>query len=60
MQDQLKPALFNLKRLGFKNLNALAYQDAILSVSSLGQMVVPSIKVQELIQKDKKISLLCQ
>ncbi|KAL5577315.1 hypothetical protein UlMin_019014 [Ulmus minor] len=33
-KDQLKPALFYLQRLGFKDLEALAYHDAVLLVSN--------------------------
>ncbi|KAL8103392.1 hypothetical protein AgCh_027821 [Apium graveolens] len=43
VKDQLKPALFYLKRLGFKDLNALAYQDAILLVSSVEQTLIPKL-----------------
>lgn len=43
VKDQLKPALFYLQRLGFKDLNALAYQDAILLVSSVEQTLIPKL-----------------
>ncbi|WOH12057.1 hypothetical protein DCAR_0831556 [Daucus carota subsp. sativus] len=43
VRDQLKPALFYLKRLGFKDLKALAYQDAILLVSSVEQTLIPKL-----------------
>lgn len=43
MRDQLKPALFYLQRLGFKDLEALAYQDAILLVSSVEQTLIPKL-----------------
>lgn len=43
VKDQLKPALFYLKRLGFKDLDALAYQDAILLVSSVEQTLIPKL-----------------
>ncbi|KAE9604568.1 putative transcription regulator mTERF family [Lupinus albus] len=33
--NQLKPALFYLKKLGFKDLAALTYQDSILLVSNV-------------------------
>lgn len=43
MRDQLKPALFYLQRLGFKDLESLAYQDAILLVSSVEQTLIPKL-----------------
>lgn len=43
VRDQLKPALFYLKRLGFRDLEALAYQDPILLVSSVEQTLIPKL-----------------
>lgn len=43
VEDQLKPALFYLKRLGFNDLDALAYQDAILLVSSVENTLIPKL-----------------
>ncbi|KAL5731695.1 hypothetical protein ACHQM5_004399 [Ranunculus cassubicifolius] len=43
VRDQLKPALFYLKRLGFHDLDALAYQDAILLVSSVEKTLIPKL-----------------
>lgn len=43
VEDQLKPALFYLKRLGFTDLDALAYQDAILLVSSVENTLIPKL-----------------
>lgn len=44
MRDQLKPALFYLQRLGFKDLEALAYNDCILLVSSVEKTLIPKLK----------------
>ncbi|KAL0398305.1 UNVERIFIED_CONTAM: Transcription termination factor MTEF1, chloroplastic [Sesamum radiatum] len=43
VRDQLKPALFYLQRLGFKDLHALAYQDPILLVSSVEKTLIPKL-----------------
>lgn len=43
VRDQLKPALFYLHRLGFKDLHALAYQDPILLVSSVENTLIPKL-----------------
>ncbi|GMI93586.1 hypothetical protein like AT2G34620 [Hibiscus trionum] len=44
VRDQLKPALFYLQRLGFKDLEALAYQDPVLLVSSVEHTLIPKLK----------------
>lgn len=41
--DQLKPALFYLQRLGFRDLYALAYQDPILLVSDVEKTLIPKL-----------------
>nr|GMD89533.1 CBL-interacting serine/threonine-protein kinase 23 [Ipomoea batatas] len=41
--DQLKPALFYLQRLGFRDLYSLAYQDPILLVSSVENTLIPKL-----------------
>ncbi|KAL8460988.1 hypothetical protein ACS0TY_031664 [Phlomoides rotata] len=43
VRDQLKPALFYLRRLGFKDLHALAYQDPILLVSDVEKTLIPKL-----------------
>ncbi|KAG8385254.1 hypothetical protein BUALT_Bualt03G0022900 [Buddleja alternifolia] len=43
VRDQLKPALFYLRRLGFQDLHALAYQDPILLVSSVEKTLIPKL-----------------
>lgn len=43
VRDQLKPALFYLQRLGFRDLKALAYQDPILLVSSVENTLIPKL-----------------
>lgn len=43
VRDQLKPALFYLQRLGFDNLDALAYQDPILLVSNVEKTLIPKL-----------------
>lgn len=43
VRDQLKPALFYLQRLGFKDVHALAYQDPILLVSSVEKTLIPKL-----------------
>ncbi|KAG6642104.1 hypothetical protein I3843_09G115400 [Carya illinoinensis] len=47
VRDQLKPALFYLQRLGFKDLEALAYQDSVLLVSSVENTLIPKLKYLE-------------
>ncbi|ONI11067.1 hypothetical protein PRUPE_4G085200 [Prunus persica] len=42
--DQLKPALFYLQRLGFKDLDALAYHDSVLLVSSVEKTLIPKLE----------------
>lgn len=44
VEDQLKPALFYLQRLGFNDLEALAYQDPILLVSSVEHTLIPKLR----------------
>ncbi|KAL7129636.1 hypothetical protein ABFS83_13G081600 [Erythranthe nasuta] len=43
VRDQLKPALFYLRRLGFRDVHALAYQDPILLVSSVEKTLIPKL-----------------
>ncbi|KAI3839769.1 hypothetical protein MKW98_010074 [Papaver atlanticum] len=43
VRDQLKPTLFYLQRLGFEDLEALAYQDSILLVSSVENTLLPKL-----------------
>ncbi|GLU22630.1 hypothetical protein SLE2022_386920 [Rubroshorea leprosula] len=47
VRDQLKPALFYLQRLGFKDLDALAYQDTVLLVSNVEHTLIPKLKFLE-------------
>ncbi|KAK8618608.1 hypothetical protein V6N13_132595 [Hibiscus sabdariffa] len=47
VRDQLIPALFYLQRLGFKDLEALAYQDPVLLVSSVEHTLIPKLKFLE-------------
>ncbi|KAG4124527.1 hypothetical protein ERO13_D10G045000v2 [Gossypium hirsutum] len=47
VRDQLKPALFYLQRLGFQDLEALAYQDPVLLVSSVEHTLIPKLKFLE-------------
>ncbi|XP_022715500.1 transcription termination factor MTEF1, chloroplastic-like [Durio zibethinus] len=47
VRDQLKPALFYLQRLGFKDLEALAYQDPVLLVSSVELTLISKLKFLE-------------
>ncbi|EPS70460.1 hypothetical protein M569_04299 [Genlisea aurea] len=42
--DQLKPALFYLQRLGFKDIRSLAYRDPILLVSSVERTLIPKLR----------------
>ncbi|OVA08600.1 Mitochodrial transcription termination factor-related [Macleaya cordata] len=44
VRDQLKPALFYLQRLGFKDLEALAYQDSVLLVSNVENTLIPKLE----------------
>ncbi|EXB39516.1 hypothetical protein L484_011436 [Morus notabilis] len=46
-QDQLKPALFYLQRLGFSDLEALAYRDSVLLVSSVEKTLIPKLRFLE-------------
>lgn len=46
-RDQLKPCLFYLQRLGFKDLGALAYQDSVLLVSNVEKTLIPKLKYLE-------------
>ncbi|MCL7038272.1 hypothetical protein MKW94_028038 [Papaver nudicaule] len=43
VRDHLKPTLFYLQRLGFEDLDALAYQDSILLVSSVEKTLLPKL-----------------
>ncbi|KAJ4976140.1 hypothetical protein NE237_001246 [Protea cynaroides] len=43
VKDQLKPALFYLQMLGFKDLEALAYQDPVLLVSNVENTLIPKL-----------------
>ncbi|CAA0832302.1 Mitochondrial transcription termination factor family protein [Striga hermonthica] len=43
VRDQLRPALFYLRRLGFRDAHALAYQDPILLVSSVENTLIPKL-----------------
>ncbi|XP_071726532.1 transcription termination factor MTEF1, chloroplastic-like [Rutidosis leptorrhynchoides] len=43
VQDQLKPALLYLKRLGFRDMEALAYQDCVLLVSNVENTLIPKL-----------------
>lgn len=56
-RDQLKPALFYLQRLGFEELNALAYQDSVLLVSNVENTLIPKLKYLESIgfSKDEAV-----
>ncbi|XP_010538260.1 PREDICTED: transcription termination factor MTEF1, chloroplastic [Tarenaya hassleriana] len=47
VEDQLKPALFYLQRLGFNDLEALAYQDPVLLVSSVEHTLIPKLRFLE-------------
>ncbi|XP_015877481.3 transcription termination factor MTEF1, chloroplastic [Ziziphus jujuba] len=47
VRDQLKPALFYLQRLGFQDLDALAYHDCVLLVSSVEKTLIPKFKYLE-------------
>ncbi|GJS45348.1 transcription termination factor MTEF1, chloroplastic [Tanacetum coccineum] len=43
VENQLKPALFYLQRLGFRDLEALAYQDCVLLVSNVENTLMPKL-----------------
>ncbi|XP_022954670.1 transcription termination factor MTEF1, chloroplastic-like [Cucurbita moschata] len=43
-KDQLKPTLFYLQRLGLKDLEALAYHDPVLLVSSVEKTLIPKLR----------------
>ncbi|XP_077242235.1 mitochondrial transcription termination factor family protein [Tasmannia lanceolata] len=43
VRDQLKPALFYVQRLGFKDMESLAYQDSVLLVSSVENTLIPKL-----------------
>ncbi|KAJ8762639.1 hypothetical protein K2173_010660 [Erythroxylum novogranatense] len=47
VRDQLKPCLFYLQRLGFTDLDALAYQDSVLLVSNVENTLIPKLKFLE-------------
>ncbi|XP_073005474.1 transcription termination factor MTEF1, chloroplastic [Typha latifolia] len=44
VRDQLLPSLFYLQRLGFKDLDSLAYQDPVLLVSSVEKTLMPKLE----------------
>ncbi|PKA45766.1 hypothetical protein AXF42_Ash018317 [Apostasia shenzhenica] len=44
VRDQLRPALLYLRRLGFKDTFALAYNDPILLVSSVEKTIIPKLE----------------
>nr|ACU19375.1 unknown [Glycine max] len=47
VKDQLRPCLVYLRRLGFKDLGALAYQDFVLLVSNVENTLIPKLKFLE-------------
>ncbi|XP_020204506.1 transcription termination factor MTEF1, chloroplastic [Cajanus cajan] len=49
VKDQLRPAFIYLRRLGFKDLGALAYQDSVLLVSNVENTLIPKLKFLETI-----------
>ncbi|KDP38010.1 hypothetical protein JCGZ_04653 [Jatropha curcas] len=59
VKDQLKPCLFYLQRLGFKDLEALAYQDSILLVSNVEKTLIPKLKHLESLgfSKDETVGM---
>lgn len=59
VRDQLKPCLFYLQRLGFKDLKALAYQDSVLLVSNVENTLIPKLKYLESIgfSKDEAVGM---
>ncbi|PON72702.1 Mitochodrial transcription termination factor [Parasponia andersonii] len=46
-RDQLRPALFYLRRLGFRDPEALVYSDAVLLVSSVERTLIPKLRFIE-------------
>ncbi|KAL5218020.1 hypothetical protein ABZP36_018704 [Zizania latifolia] len=44
VRDQLRPALLYLRRLGFRDARALAFQDPILLVSSVERTMIPKLE----------------
>jgi len=44
VRDQLRPTLIYLQRLGFKDTDALAYQDPVLLVSSVEKTLIPKLE----------------
>lgn len=44
VRDQLRPALIYLRRLGFSDVKALAYRDAILLVSDVESTLMPKLE----------------
>ncbi|CAN6286606.1 unnamed protein product [Urochloa humidicola] len=44
VRDQLRPALIYLRRLGFRDTRALAFQDPILLVSSVERTLAPKLE----------------
>ncbi|XP_017420828.2 transcription termination factor MTEF1, chloroplastic [Vigna angularis] len=47
VKDQLRPALVYLRRLGFKDSGALAYQDSVLLVSNVEHTLIPKLRFLE-------------
>lgn len=47
VQEQLKPALSYLKKLGFRDMTALACQDPVLLVSNVEHTLIPKLKFLE-------------
>ncbi|KAJ6377409.1 hypothetical protein OIU76_026393 [Salix suchowensis] len=58
-RDQLKPCLFYLQRLGFEDLEALAYQDPVLLVSNVENTLIPKLKYLESIgfSRDEAVAM---
>uniref|UniRef100_A0A6N2KE42 Uncharacterized protein n=1 Tax=Salix viminalis TaxID=40686 RepID=A0A6N2KE42_SALVM len=58
-RDQLKPCLFYLQRLGFEDLEALAYQDPVLLVSNVENTLIPKLKFLESIgfSRDEAVAM---
>lgn len=59
VRDQLKPCLFYLQRLGFEDLEALAYQDPVLLVSNVQNTLIPKLKYLESIgfSRDEAVAM---
>ncbi|XP_050287819.1 transcription termination factor MTEF1, chloroplastic [Quercus robur] len=59
VRDQLKPALYYLQRIGFKDLEALAYNDSVLLVSSVENTLIPKLKYLETLglSKDEAVDM---